>query len=48
VPKSLVFVYILEPIFGDQKALAFTPEQYKEAEDILGGVIYSQIIHFSN
>jgi len=28
----------LEPIFGDQKALAFTTQQYAVAENIMGRV----------
>ena len=31
-------VVYLEPIVGDQKALAFTPQQYSTAEGIMGGV----------
>jgi len=43
---NVVYVY-LEPIFGDQKALAFTPQQYAVAENIMGGVSLIYIQRFT-
>jgi len=37
-PEDACYV-CLEPIVGDQKALAFTPQQYAVAESIMGRVI---------
>jgi len=39
-PTNVCGLY-LAPIVGDQKALAFTPQQYSVAENIMGRVICS-------
>ena len=40
--KRLLCYVDAEPIYGDQKALAFTPQQYAVAERIMGRV---RLIH---